>query len=197
MYDYIVIGLGCSGASTLKKLSEDDNDILGIDSYGIPNDKGSSHGNSRIYRLSYYEGEKYLPLLKESYEMWKDLENKVDYDLLVNNGFLFLSDDTRKRDKCLNSCEKANIEYKLLSKNDINNEFKEWNIKNSEVQGIYHKYGGLLKSKKVLEAFRDISLENGVDLVNNKVNEVIPKRDSVKVKCDNNTFKGKGVVIKN
>lgn len=195
MYDYIVIGLGCSGASTLKKLSEDNNDVLGIDMYGIPNEKGSSHGNSRIYRLSYYEGEKYLPLLKDSYKMWKKMENKFNYNLLLENGFLFLDDEREKFDSCLNSCEKSNIEYEILSNNEINKRFAEWEIEKSDVKGIYHNYGGLVRSNRILEAFRDISLNNGADIVKNEVFDIVSKRNSIKVKCRDESFKAKGVVI--
>lgn len=195
MYDYIVIGLGCSGISTLKNLSEDNNDVLGIDMYGVPNDMGSSHGTSRIYRMSYYEGSKYLSLLKDSYNKWKGLEKYVGTQLLLENGFLFLSDEDEKFEACLSSCEKQGIEYDIFSRKDINKNFKEWNIKKSGVRGVYHKYGGLLRSKKVLEAFRDVSLENGANLSRNEVVDVISKKNKVKVECENTSFMAKGVVI--
>lgn len=35
---------------------------------------GSSHGLSRIIRLAYFEHPSYVPLLRESYRLWRQLE---------------------------------------------------------------------------------------------------------------------------
>ena len=49
--------------------------VLGLEAQpSAPHSQGSSHGLSRIIRLAYFEHPSYVPLLRESYRMWRDLE---------------------------------------------------------------------------------------------------------------------------
>lgn len=51
--------------------------VLGLEQFEIAHDQGSSHGLSRIIRLAYFEDPSYVPLLKRSYELWRELEQKT------------------------------------------------------------------------------------------------------------------------
>ena len=42
--------------------------VLGVDRFDPPHDRGSSHGGSRVIRLSYFEHSDYVPLLRRAYE---------------------------------------------------------------------------------------------------------------------------------
>ena len=53
IYDFIVVGLGAHGSSTLYQLSKTGKKVLGIDSFSVGHNNGSSHGESRMIRFSY------------------------------------------------------------------------------------------------------------------------------------------------
>ena len=74
-FDCIVIGLGGMGSAALFELKKRGLQVLGIEQFTIPHEKGSSHGLSRIIGLAYFEHPSYIPLLKRSYVKWKELEN--------------------------------------------------------------------------------------------------------------------------
>ena len=76
IYDFIVVGLGAHGSSTLYQLSKTDKKVLGIDSFSIGHNNGSSHGESRMIRFSYSNGEHYVPMLLRSKEIWNEIENE-------------------------------------------------------------------------------------------------------------------------
>jgi sarcosine oxidase len=51
-----------------------------------PHDFGSSHGLSRIIRMAYFEHPSYVPLVRESYRLWRQLEAESGERLLTMTG---------------------------------------------------------------------------------------------------------------
>src|ERR671937_1452982 len=87
-YDVIVIGVGGMGSATLYHLARRGRKVLGLERYNGPNEKGSSHGITRIIRLAYYEHPSYLPLLRRAYELWRELQQQAGEQLLFITGSL-------------------------------------------------------------------------------------------------------------
>ena len=65
-YDVIVVGCGAMGSAAACLLARQGKTVLGLDRHLIPNDRGSSHGGTRIIRLAYAEDPAYVPLLRRS-----------------------------------------------------------------------------------------------------------------------------------
>src|ERR1051326_2790909 len=81
-FDSIVIGLGGMGSAAFYHLASRGQRVLGLERFGVPNDRGSSHGLTRIIRLAYYEHPDYVPLLRRAYELWRELERSDGRRLL-------------------------------------------------------------------------------------------------------------------
>ena len=86
MYDAIVIGVGGMGSAALYHLSLRGARVLGLEQFDIPNDRGSSHGITRIIRLAYWEHPDYVPLVRRAYTLWRELERDTGERLLVITG---------------------------------------------------------------------------------------------------------------
>ncbi|MFZ9916231.1 MAG: FAD-dependent oxidoreductase, partial [Phycisphaerales bacterium] len=69
-FQCIVVGLGAMGSCALAELARRGVRVLGIDRFAPPHDRGSSHGGSRVIRLSYFEHPDYVPLLRRAYELF-------------------------------------------------------------------------------------------------------------------------------
>ena len=89
-YDVIVIGVGAMGASTCFHLARQGAKVLGLEQFGIPHDRGSSHGQSRMIRSAYYEEPRYVPLLQEAYRLWDELSALSGRTLLHRTGGVFM-----------------------------------------------------------------------------------------------------------
>jgi sarcosine oxidase len=89
-YDAIVIGLGAMGSATAFHLAARGAKVLGIDQFDPPHELGSSHGESRIIRLVYYEHPLYVPMLQRSYELWRKLEKESGESLMTITGGVML-----------------------------------------------------------------------------------------------------------
>ncbi len=74
MFDAAVIGLGATGSAALFNLAKRGLTVVGFEQFEPGHDRGSSHGESRIIRLSYYEDPSYVPLLRRAYEEWRRFE---------------------------------------------------------------------------------------------------------------------------
>ena len=73
-YDVVVVGLGAMGSAALLELARRGVRALGIERFAPGHDRGSSHGETRIIRLGYFEHPSYVPLLRRTYELWRELE---------------------------------------------------------------------------------------------------------------------------
>jgi len=87
-YDVIVLGVGGVGSAALYELARRGVRSLGIDRFRPPHDRGSSHGQTRVIRQAYFEHPDYVPLLRESYRLWRELEAAAGQKLLHLVGLL-------------------------------------------------------------------------------------------------------------
>ena len=88
LYDAIVIGVGGMGSAAVYELARSGARVLGLERFDIPHAFGSSHGLTRIIRLAYSEGSRYVPLLREAYRRWRELEEISGESILRVTGGL-------------------------------------------------------------------------------------------------------------
>lgn len=89
--DIAVIGLGAMGSATLYQLARQGMDAIGIDRFAPPHERGSSHGETRITRQAVGEGAAYVPLVKASHRIWRELEAASGETLLEACGALIIA----------------------------------------------------------------------------------------------------------
>jgi sarcosine oxidase len=88
IYDAIVIGVGGVGSAALWQLASRGARVMGIDRFSPGHDRGSSHGETRIIRLAYFEHPDYVPLLRRAYQLWADVERQTNQKLFHQVGLL-------------------------------------------------------------------------------------------------------------
>lgn len=89
-YDVIVLGVGGMGSAACYHLAKRGARVLGLERFPIGHDRGSSHGTTRLIRQAYFENEKYVPLLKSSYALWNELEDRTGKTLFHKVGLLMM-----------------------------------------------------------------------------------------------------------
>src|SRR6187401_3814318 len=87
-FDVVVVGLGAMGSAALHQLARRGVRVVGVERLVPGHDQGSSHGESRIIRLGYFEHPSYVPLLRRAYELWRELEAEWGERLLHVTGSL-------------------------------------------------------------------------------------------------------------
>ncbi len=76
-YDVIVLGVGGFGSAACYHLAKRGVRVLGLEQFPLVHDRGSSHGDTRIIRLAYFEHPDYVPLLRRAYQLWEELEQST------------------------------------------------------------------------------------------------------------------------
>jgi sarcosine oxidase len=90
-YDVIVVGLGIMGVGALYQAAKRGTKVLGIDRFSPPHTYGSSHGDTRITRQAIGEGEMYMPFIRRSNEIWRELEEITNRKLYLETGGLVIA----------------------------------------------------------------------------------------------------------
>jgi sarcosine oxidase len=169
-YDVIVIGLGAMGSATTYQLAKSGVEVLGLDQYSPPHNLGSSHGDTRITRLAIGEGAEYVPLVKRSHEIWRDVEAETGLELLKQTGGLIMSVDGSQGQhgvaNFVEQTEKAAIQYginhEILSKEQIHNRFPQFNL--TSEHGYYEPEAGYLFPENCLSAQLSLAAQHGAHI---------------------------------
>ena len=69
-----VVGLGIAGLSICARLALAGHDVSGFEQFDAMHTEGSSHGDTRIMRLTPGEGELYMRLARRAHVLWRTWE---------------------------------------------------------------------------------------------------------------------------
>ncbi len=196
LYDAIVIGLGGMGSAALYQLARRGLKVLGLERYDIPNDMGSSHGVTRMIRLTVQEHPSYVPLVRRAYTLWRQLENVSGERLLFTTGSLRAgSEGNRMFDGSLEACEAHGIPYEVMTGPEINRRFPGYQLP-KEILGVYQPDGGFLLSEQCIVAHVAAALNQGAEAHGREqVLEWTPTAAGVEVRTDRGSYAARKLVV--
>jgi sarcosine oxidase len=87
--DVVVVGAGIAGAATTRALARAGRSVILLEQFELGHKRGSSHGTSRIFRLSYPD-ERYVSLARRALDGWRELESDCGEQLILRSGSLDL-----------------------------------------------------------------------------------------------------------
>jgi sarcosine oxidase len=164
-YDVIVVGLGAMGSSACYHLAKRGARVLGIEQFGIPHAFGSSHGDSRIIRLCYYEHPDYVPLLLRAYELWSDLEIASGEKLLHTTGAIYMGHGPSSEFIAGSArvAREHSLEHEMLDRQQLRARFPQFAVP-TEYVGFYEPHAGFLLPERVIAAQARLALMHGAEL---------------------------------
>src|SRR4051794_2246500 len=106
--DIVVVGAGITGVATARALAQSGRGVILVEQFAPGHARGSSHGASRIFRLSYPDPH-YVRLAQGALQSWRELEAEAGEELIVRTGCLDFSaiavENSRARTPCAASPE--------------------------------------------------------------------------------------------
>jgi sarcosine oxidase len=91
-----VVGAGVMGLAAARSLARRGHDVVVHEQFELGHTRGSSHGASRIFRLSYPERE-WVELAQRAYGLWRELEAESGRTLLELEGLVDAERDPEPR----------------------------------------------------------------------------------------------------
>jgi sarcosine oxidase len=104
-----VVGAGVMGLATARVLARRGHDVVVHEQFEVGHTRGSSHGKSRIFRLSYAE-RRWIELAQRAYELWRELERESGRQLLLLDGLVDVERDSSERLQAFAACGVAHEE---------------------------------------------------------------------------------------
>jgi sarcosine oxidase len=162
--DVIVIGLGGHGSAAAAHLASRGIRVIGIEQFPPAHSKGSSHGHSRIIRQAYFEDPRYVPLLKRSFELWRQLQKDSGTQLLCMTGGLMIGDPSTSVIRgTLASVRKHNLQHKILTSAQIHHMYPVFNPRPNEI-GVLEEEAGYLIPEACITAHVEQASKFGAQL---------------------------------
>jgi sarcosine oxidase len=194
-YDVIVVGVGVMGAATLHRLAQRGARALGIERFAPGHDRGSSHGESRIIRLGYFEHPSYVPLVRAALEQWRELEAQYGRKLLHVTGVLEIgAPDSTLVSGTLAASREHRLPHELLDAGKVVLRYPQFQIPDDFV-GVFQPDGGYLDAEAAVDSFVSSARTAGAALHNGEiVGAIEPNAGGVRVDTDHGSYEA-GVAI--
>lgn len=202
--DVAVVGLGAMGAATLYQLARAGADVVGIDRFAPPHDQGSSHGDTRITRLAVGEGAAYIPLVRRSHAIWRELEAQSGEALFEQCGVLVMTsseapgrhhgtDDFTAQ--TIELARRYGIDHEVLKASEIRARFAQFGPIRDDATGYFEPEGGFVRPERCIAAQLDAARQHGATVVTGvTVSSIESAGGVVRVKTADRTFVANKVV---
>jgi sarcosine oxidase len=156
-----VVGAGVHGLATARALARRGVDVTIYEQFELDHARGSSHGRTRIFRLSYPEAPS-VRLAQEALPRWRELEQESGEQLLVPNGmveFVRGPDEGSRR-----ALEKLGVRVELLDADDIVRRFPMV-VPPEGTMAVFQPDGSIIRADKARHALLAGARAAGAELV--------------------------------
>ena len=163
-YDCIVVGTGGVGRSALYHLARREVRVLGIDRFPPGHDRGSSHGDTRIIRMAYFEHPDYVPLLRRAYELWAQLEASCGQQLYREVGLVQIGlPDGEVVPGVLRSAQEHNLNVEVLRASEVCRRFPGLWMPEA-MSAVFEQKAGYLAVESCVRSFAAEAQKLGAEL---------------------------------
>ena len=150
--DVIVVGLGAMGRAACFQLAARGASVIGIDPYVPPHPWGSTHGETRITRLAIGEGREYVPLVRRSHELWREIERQTGTQLLSQPGIVILAHpSSRFLRETRASAREYGIEHQDLANAEVRARFPMFAV-DEQIEAYHEPDAGYLRPEAAVAA---------------------------------------------
>ena len=140
------------GAAAGWRLAARGAQVVCFDRHSPPHSLGSSHGESRITRTAYFEGPWYVPLLQETFPLWRELEAATGADLLTLTGALMIGSPSAEAvTGALGAAADHSLDVRLLKADEIRRTYPGHIVGNRDV-AVLDKQAGFVRPEPAVAA---------------------------------------------
>jgi sarcosine oxidase len=164
------------GSATLYQLARRGVRVLGLDQFAPPHSLGSTHGETRITRLAVGEGAAYMPLVRRTHEIWRELEAVSGETLLTLTGGLIICPQSGGAhfhggdNFVMRTAELARqygIDHQLQTAAEVRDHFPMLKVGDHE-QAFYEPTGGVVSPERAVAVQLELAQRHGATIQTNE-----------------------------
>lgn len=154
--DVVVVGAGSMGSATAWWLARRGVDVVLLEQFELGHDRGSSHGETRIFRFAYPEP-RYVELAMEALPLWRELEADAGRTLLETTGAVDHGDPAAiaATAAALDAC---GAPYELLTPAEA---AERWPAMRFDTAALFHPDGGRCLAGATVAALQERAAAHG------------------------------------
>jgi sarcosine oxidase len=161
----IVLGLGIAGSSIAATLAGRGYRVTGIEQFSPLHERGSSHGDTRIYRRVPHEGGVYVDMAATSLEGWRTWSRLAGERLLIECGGI---DAGPRESAMVQAAEELCADYgqpsKVLSGESFNRQYPHFNLP-SDWRVVYQPSSGIVRPDATRSFLHRLARDHGARLM--------------------------------
>ncbi len=160
----VVAGLGAMGSAAAWQLTKAGHRVTALERWRTPHAHGSTHGETRVTRVTAWEGAAYVPLARRANELWTELEQRDAATFRDVRGGLFIG---RPGDEIVAgtrvSAEGTGAAYTELNADDVRRLVPGLRME-ARWSGILDPAAGVLFPEAILRSLHAAAAARGADL---------------------------------
>lgn len=161
-YEVIVIGVGGVGSATVHHLAKRGTDVLGLEQFDVPNEKGSSYGTRIIVPSGRHPA--LVALQQRAYTLWRDLEAAYGEQLLHVTGSLDIGlEGNYPFANEQRACQEHGLKHEVLTGTEVTERFPAYQIPD-EYMAVFQSDGGFLDAERCNVAHVQTAQDCGAEI---------------------------------
>ncbi|WP_075180965.1 N-methyl-L-tryptophan oxidase [Pantoea sp. 1.19] len=161
IYDLIVVGSGSVGAATGWYATRAGLNVLMTDSGHPPHDQGSHHGETRLIRHAYGEGEAYVPMVLRAQQLWDELEQLAGEKIMHRCGIINLAPATSPFIRnVIDSAQRFALPVSVLTPEQVTARWPQLQVPENYV-GVVEAHSGYLRCDVAIRHWIRLAREAG------------------------------------
>lgn len=164
-YDAVIIGAGAMGSAAACFLARRHSRVLLLEQFDFGHARGSSHGESRIFRFAYQQPG-YTRLAQAALPLWRDLERGTGGPLLITTGGIDFADDPRGAAALTGvaaSLAACGAAFEELDGNGMSRRFPQFRLPR-EARAVFSPDSGVLLADRAVAVLRHSAARSGAIL---------------------------------
>jgi len=192
----IVLGLGIAGSSIAATLAARGFKVTGIEQFYTLHERGSSHGDTRIFRRVPHEGAVYVELAAASYEGWHAWNRIAGEELFIECGGMDAGPDSSAMVQAAEGlCRQYEQPFEVLNGEAFNRRYPRFQLP-SGWRVVYQPRSGVVRPDATSAFLHRMARNSGATLLHDtSVLGIEYLRNGVQVRTADRTFTADFLVV--
>ncbi|MDY1038412.1 N-methyl-L-tryptophan oxidase [Lelliottia sp. CFBP8978] len=195
-YDLIILGSGSVGSAAGYYATQAGLKVLMIDAHHPPHAEGSHHGDTRLIRHAYGEGERYVPLVLRAQELWDELAALSEERIFERTGVVNLGPaDSEFLANVEHSAQQFALNVERLDASAVMQRWPEIVVPDNYI-GLFEANSGVLHCETAIKTWISLAEHAGcAQLFNCPVTAIHHEEDGVTVDTAEGQFTASRLLV--